>query len=124
MNIPIPCPTTHYQSRWFVSMCVVCFSNCDTWILKSFCQAYDIVCLVESKLGFLDSFKIQNFDSLHLLNREKTKSRSGGIAVLVKDTISDHIKALNSSSKNVLWFTVNNSFLSFVSVIWYSLYTT
>ena len=71
--------------------------------------SYDIVCLVESKFGSLDSFDIQNFEILHLLNRKKSKSRSGGIAVLVKDTIFEHVKVLNSSSEHVLWFTVKNS---------------
>ena len=36
------------------------------------CQSYDIVCLVVSKLGFLESFEIQNFEILHLLNRKKS----------------------------------------------------
>ena len=43
------------------------------------------------------------------LIKKKSKSRSGGIAVLVKDTIFEHVKVLNSSSENVLWFTVKNS---------------
>ena len=68
---------------------------------EEFCQSYDIVCLVESKLGSLDSFDIQKFEILHLLNRKKSKSISGGIAVLVKDTIYKHVKGLNSSSENV-----------------------
>ena len=77
---------------------------------EEFCQSYDIVCLVESRLFSLDSFDIQNFEILHLLKRKKkTKSRSGGIAVLVKVTIFEHVKILNSCSENVLWFTVKNS---------------
>ena len=78
---------------------------------EEFCQSYDIVCLVESKLGSLDSFDIQNFRILHLINRKQAKSRSGGIAVLVKDTIFEHVKILKSTSENVLWFTVNSSLL-------------
>ena len=39
---------------------------------------------------------------------KKSKSRSGGIAVQVKDTIFEHVKVLNSSSENKLWFTVDN----------------
>ena len=73
------------------------------------CQAYDIVCLVESKLGHLDSFDIQNFKILQLLNRKNATSRSGGIAVLIKDAIFEHVKVLQGSSENVLWLTVNNS---------------
>ena len=73
------------------------------------CQAYDIVCSVESKLGHLDSFDVQNFKILQLLNRKNAKSRSGGIAVLIKDAIFEHVKVLQGSSDNVLWFTVNNS---------------
>ena len=98
-----------------LSIKVVCINVCGLLSklrypdFEEFCQSYDIVCLVESKLGFLDSFEIQNFEILHLLNRKKAKSRSGGIAVLVKDTIFEHVKILNSSSENVLWFTVNNS---------------
>ena len=78
---------------------------------EEFCQSYDIICLAESKLGSFDSFDIQNFSILHLINRKQAKIRSGGIAVLVKDTIFEHVKVLNSSSENVLWFTVNNSLL-------------
>ena len=44
-----------------------------------------------------------------MLNRKKSKSRSGGIAVLVKDTIFENVKVLNSSSENELLFTINNS---------------
>ena len=57
----------------------------------------------------LGSFDLQNFEILHLLNRKKSKSRSGGIAVLVKDAMFEHVKVLNSSSESVLWFTVKNS---------------
>ena len=46
--------------------------------------SYGIVCLVESKLGSLDSIEIQNFDILHLLSsHKKAKSRSGEIAAMV-----------------------------------------
>ena len=78
---------------------------------EELCQAYDIICLAERKLGSLDSFDIQNFSILQLINRKQAKIRSGGIAVLVKDTIFEHVKVLNSSSENVLWFTVNSSLL-------------
>ena len=44
-----------------------------------------------------------------MLNRKKSKSRSGGIAVLVKDTIFENVKVLNSSSENELLFAINNS---------------
>ena len=76
---------------------------------EEFCQSYDIVCSVESKLFSLDSFDIQNFEFLHLLNRKKSKSRSGGIAVLVKVTIFEYVKVLNSWSDYVLWYTVKKS---------------
>ena len=57
----------------------------------------------------MDSFDIQNCKILQLLNRKNAKSRSGGIAVLIKDAVFEHVKVLQGSSENVLLFTVNNS---------------
>ena len=88
-----------------LSIKVVCINMCGILSklrypdFEEFCQSYDIACIVESKLGSLDSFDIQKFEILHLLNRKKSKSRSGGIAVLVKDTIYKHVKGLNSVMK-------------------------
>ena len=46
---------------------------------------------------------------MHSLNCKNAKSRSGGVAVLVKDVIFEHVKILKGSSENVLWFSVDGS---------------
>ena len=59
-----------------LSIKVVCINVCSLLSklrfpdFEEFCQPYDIVCLVESILGSLDSFDIRNFEVLHLLNRK------------------------------------------------------
>ena len=59
-----------------LSIKVVCINVCSLLSklhypdFEEFCQSYDIVCLVESKLGSVDSFDKQTFENLHLLNRK------------------------------------------------------
>ena len=82
-----------------VSVKVVCINMCGLLSkllrypdFEEFCQSYDIVCLVETELNSLDSFDIPNFKILYLLNHKNATSRSGGVAVLVKDVIFEYVK--------------------------------
>ena len=66
---------SYYLPDNSTSIKVVCINVCGLLSklrcpdFEEFCQAYDIVCLNETKLGAFDSFEVQNFDILHLINR-------------------------------------------------------
>ena len=109
MNIHIPCSTTHYQLKWLVSMCVVYSQNCATRNLKNFASHMTLFVWLKVNcfLWIVLTYRILKFCTCLIEN--ESKSRSGGIAVLVKVTIFEHVKILNSCSENVLWFTVKNS---------------
>ena len=40
------------------------------------------------------------------MNRKKAKPRSGGIAVLAKESIFEDISVLKGCSENIIWFNV------------------
>ena len=67
---------TYYLPDNSTSIKVVCINVCGLLSklrcpdFEEICQAYDTVCLTESKLGSFDSFEIRIFDILHLINRK------------------------------------------------------
>ena len=78
---------------------------------EEFCQNYDLVCLLETKLSnILDTFDILNFKLVSLMHRKNSKTLIGGIAVLAKESIFEDISVLKGCSENVVWFNVKNLF--------------
>ena len=61
-----------------------------------FLDKYDIICITESKLDRFDSINLDNF-SIITNNRSIFKSKSGGIALLYKNSLSSSIRFLVKS---------------------------
>ena len=77
-----------------------------------FCQDFDLLCFTETKLDQFDSLLIKNFVELPPVVRNNCKSKSGGIAVYVKNHLFDFIDTIKSESENILWFTFKNGVFS------------
>ena len=73
-----------------------------------FISDYDIICLQESKTDLSDDMCVNGYN-VHMLHRQKrSRYRSGGIALLVRDNISSYVTVDTCSKSNlVLLFTVS-----------------
>ena len=91
------------------SIKVACVNVCGL-LSKLRCQNYDIICLLETKLSNLDTFDILNFKLVSSMHSKNSKTRSGDIAVLAKESIFEDISVLKGCSENVVWFNVKNVF--------------
>lgn len=77
----------------------------------SFINAYDIICVQESKLDDVDLIKIDGYE-VFLHNRKTiSRYRSGGIALIVKTELCPFIKILKPDSKLTFWFTISNKII-------------
>ena len=56
---------------------------------ENFIITYDIVCIIETHFDIFDSISINGFKLLPTMVRRNAKSRSGGIAILVRESIFD-----------------------------------
>ena len=74
-----------------------------------FISQYEIIGLQESKTDDTDSIVLPGY-TCTLNNRDKlSRYRSGGIALFVRDSISDFVKIENElHSKLILWFTISH----------------
>lgn len=72
-----------------------------------FLSRYDIICLSEIKTDQYDEVDIDGFRFIST-NRALAKRKSGGVGVLVKNTIWPHVKILDNSYENCLWFTFDD----------------
>ena len=74
-----------------------------------FLNQYEIIGLQESKTDDTDSIVLPGY-TCFLNNRDKlSRYRSGGIALFVKNSISDYIKVENEfHSKLILWFIISH----------------
>ena len=61
---------------------------------ENFIITYDIVCIIETHFDIFDSISINGFKLLPTMVRRNAKSRSGGIAILVRESIFDSIKVV------------------------------
>jgi hypothetical protein len=77
---------------------------------ETFISDYDIICLSETKLSNIDEINIDQY-VIKCVNRSVCKSNSGGIAILVRQTMCKYVEVLESSSQNVLWFKIEENFL-------------
>ena len=69
---------------------------------------YDIIGLQEIKMDDTDHFCIKDY-TFYSNNRPAfTNRKSGGIGLLVKNSIASHVSILNIKSKQALWFTLSN----------------
>jgi hypothetical protein len=58
---------------------------------EEYISSYDIVCLTETKLDEIDAIEVPGF-VLHSKVRTKRKRASGGVAILVKSSLSQSIE--------------------------------
>ena len=78
------------------------FPDFDTFI-----NQYDFVCITETKLDDFDSINIPGY-TFFGINRKNARRKSGGVGLLVKNTLSQYIQTFdNLSSENCFWFTIS-----------------
>ena len=73
-----------------------------------FISLYDLIFLTETKLDNLDIIHIDGFDC-HTMNIISFKYKSGGVALLLKNSLHITIEIVHGDTNCVLWFksTVN-----------------
>ena len=75
----------------------------DTHFLKEI-QDYDIVILAETHVGYDTSVVIENFNYFPVCRDISTNGRYyGGLAILRKNSLKEHIKILPSTCKDYQW---------------------
>ena len=81
---------------------------------ENFISSYDIICIQETHFDIYDSISINGYKLLPTMVRCNVGSKSGGIAVLVRDSIFDTIdqdsifdtiKVVQNSGENFYWFS-------------------
>ena len=78
-----------------------------------FISEYDLIFLTETKLDDLDIIiGIDGFDC-HTMNRATFKSKSGGVALLVKNSLSNTIEIVHGDTNGMLWFKSNVNLLGY-----------
>ena len=73
---------------------------------EQYIEQFDLVCLGETKLDRFDDIVIPGY-KCYMLNRTVCKVKSGGIALLVKESLLAFVKPLESSSECVFWFVID-----------------
>ena len=73
---------------------------------ENFIITYDIVCIKETHFDNFDSISINGFKLLPTMVRRNAKSRSGGIAILVRESIFDSIKVVKIAVRILIGFLV------------------
>ncbi|CAG2185838.1 unnamed protein product [Mytilus edulis] len=71
---------------------------------------YDIICLQESKTDNCDEIFVPGYISKMKNRHDMTFRKSGGLMVLYKEKLCDHIKFLSSDSNFVIWFEISSSY--------------
>ena len=70
---------------------------------------HNMIVLTETKLDDLDSIHINNFKLINN-NRKYRKKASGGVAVLVHNSISSYVTEMDIQFKYTLWISVSKTF--------------
>ena len=73
---------------------------------------YDVVACVETFADYTNQYKLDGYVSFSKLRKRKfgAKRNSGGILVLIRNSIAKHFKTLNCSSNDTLWLRVSDLF--------------
>ena len=72
----------------------------------------DLFCVTKSKLDNHDLVTMPGYKFISQPRHQKLLRKSGGIGVLVKDTISRHISIIDSDSDYLLWLKLSKSFFN------------
>ena len=76
----------------------------------SYIDNYDIICLTETKLDEFDPLIIPNFTA-YKNNRQNNKRASGGVAILVKNYISEFVDCLDYNFNETIWIKISGRIL-------------
>ena len=72
-------------------------------------NSFDIIGVQETKVDDADSIEIPGY-TIFCHNRQKlSRYRSGGIAIIVKNSLQQYIRIGNSNSKLIQWFSIASS---------------
>lgn len=71
---------------------------------EEFINKYDIICIQETHFDAYDSIHINGYTCLPTIVRVDAKYRSGGIAILVRNSIYDTVQIVKNSSEYFYWF--------------------
>lgn len=103
---------SHYKQLNIVSINVCGLKSqllCPEYV--SFINAYDIICVQESKLDDVDLIKIDGYEVFSHNRKTISRYRSGGITLTVKTGLYPFVKLLKPESKLTLWFTISNKIM-------------
>ena len=75
---------------------------------EEFIQKYKLIFLTETKLDELDDIDVPNY-KIFTNNRTIKKRASGGVAILVHNSLSDYITALDTDIKSTIWIRLNKN---------------
>ena len=71
--------------------------------LKEFFNAYDMICLTETKLDDFDNISIPGFPYLYQKRKQRYLRKSGGIGVFLRNDLSPLFEKIITRSDYVLW---------------------
>ena len=83
-------------------------SKLKSYEFEEFIQKYKLIFLTETKLNILDEVNIPNYNII-VNSRKGAKRSSGGVAILVHESIEKHIQCLDVAIKETLWIKLSNS---------------
>ena len=79
-------------------------------VLEDYIQAFDIICLSETKAKIHEMSEFSNFKAINPSHKEKSHKYHGihGMCILVKEYLQDHIKEIKSKHNSSQWIEVSN----------------
>ena len=75
---------------------------------EEFIQKYKLIFPTETKLDELDDIDVPNY-KIFTNNRTIKKRASGGVAILVHNSLSDYITVLDTDIKSTIWIRLNKN---------------
>ena len=72
---------------------------------ENFINKYDIICIQETHIDAHDSISLNGFKCLPNMVTVDARYRSGGIAILDRDSIYDTVQIVENIGENFYWFT-------------------
>ena len=75
---------------------------------EEFIQKYKLIFLTETKLDELDDIDVPNY-KIFTNNWTIKKRASGGVAILVHNSLSDYVTVLDTDIKSTIWIRLNKN---------------
>ena len=85
----------------------------------------DIICLLETHCPFDKSISVNGYKTVILIRprNKKTKKYSGGITILVKDSLKQGVKFLEHKTNDYMWLKLNKLFFGLNEDLFICFYT-